>query len=308
VALLPLFGALVLAAAAAGGIAVARRSPPSRETTVAAARRHASLTGSAALVLAAVAAVGTGVVTALPGVLAGPASTGVAALSVPLVFGLVHTAVLLLGELTWPRPEGDVRRARLARRGLLDAAPRWLVRLAGSALAGSLLVVVLGGLVAAPDGRSVGMSGAGGQVGGAASPFAGWSYGAPAATGLLALAAVSVAALWVVADRPAVVTADERIEAALRRASAHRVLRGATAGALVVGGGLLAVSGLSVRSAASGVAATAAANGLAAGPASAVLPWTGLGLALVGTLAVLGAAVLLTVRAPGVPADQLVGP
>jgi hypothetical protein len=308
VALLPLFCALVLAAAAAGGIAVARRSPPSRETTVAAARRHASLTASGALVLAAVAAVGTGVVTALPGVLEGPDRNGVAALSVPLVFGLVHTAVLLLGELTWPRPEGDVRRARLARRGLLDAAPRWIVRLAGGALAGSLLVVALGGLVAAPDGRSVGMSAAGGQVGGAASPFAGWSYGAPAATGLLALAVLSVAALWVVADRPAVVTADERIESALRRASAHRVLRGATASALVVGGGLLAVSGLSVRSAASGVAATAAANGLTAGPSSAVLPWLGLGLALAGALAVLGATVLLTVRAPGVPADQLVGP
>lgn len=307
-ALLPLLSALVLAAAAAGGIAVAPRSPPSRESTVAAARRHASLTTVAALVLAVVTAAGTGVATSLPGVLAGPDRNGVAALSVPVVFGLVHTVGLLLGELTWPRPEGDVRRARLARRGLLDAAPRWLVRVAGSALAGSLLVVVLGGLLAAPDGRSVGTSSADGQVRGAASPFAGWSYGAPAALGLLALAALSVAALWVVADRPAVVTADERIESALRRASAHRVLRGATASALVVGGGLLAVSGRSVRSAASGVAATTSANGLAAGTASTVLPWIGLGLALVGALAVLGAAVLLTVRAPDVPADQLVGP
>ena len=306
-ALLPLLCALVLAAAAATGVAVARRSPPSRETTVAAARRHASLTALAALALAAVAAVATGIVTSLPGVLEGPDRNGVAALSVPLAFGLVHTAGLLLGELTWPRPEGDVRRARLARRSLLDAAPRWLVRLAGGALAGSLLVVALGGLLAAPDGRSVAVSSADAQVRGAASPFAGWSYGAPAAAGLLVLAALSVAALWVVADRPAVVTADERIEAALRRASTHRVLRGATASALVVGGGLLAVSGLSVRSAASGVAATASANGLAVGPAVSVLPWVGLGLALLSAVIVLGGALLLTVRAPGVPVDQPVG-
>lgn len=303
-ALLPLLVVLLVAVAAASGTGFVRRSPPSRETTVAAARRHASVSSVAAVALGVTAALGTGVVATLPGTLQGASRNGVAALSVPLAFGIAYTAVLLLGELTWPRPEGDLRRARLVHRGLFDAAPRSLVALTTGALVGGGVVVLLGALLAAPDGRSFGVSAAGGTIRGAASPFAGLAYGGPAALGLLALALLTGAALRVVAQRPAVVTADDRIEAALRRASAHRVLRGTAATALVVTGGLLAVSGNAVRSASSGVIATASANGLDAGTTVAALPWVGGILAVLGLVTALAGVVVLAARAPGVPADE----
>ena len=301
-ALLPLLCVLLLVAAVGIGAAVTRRSPASRETTVAAARQHAAATAAAATGLGIAAAVGTAAI-GVGGDL--PASgLGTVALLVPIGFGVASTAVLLLGELTWPRPEGDVRRARLARRGPLDVAPRWLARLAGGALGAGALVVVLGGLLAGPDGRSVTVPAGNGRVSSTGSPFAGLHYGRPAALGLLVLALLTAAALWVVADRPAVVTADERIEAALRRASAHRVLRGTAAATLVVTGGLIAVSGLSLHSAASSAVAGADANQLPVGTPAAALPWLGGGLAVLGLLIVLTGLVVGCVRAPGVPADE----
>jgi hypothetical protein len=302
VALLPVLFVLVLAGAVGVAAATVRRSPASSETTVAAARRHARLTSTAAVVLATAAAVGTVATGRLAG--SGPGATAKTALLVPIAFGVVHTAVLALGELTWPRPSGQVRRARLVRRGLLDTAPRWLARLTAGALAAATLTLGLGILLADPDGRSVSVRAAGGRVGSTSSPFAGAGYGRPAALGLLALVAVSVAALWIVANRPAVATADDRIEAALRRASAHRVLRGAAAVVLVVTGGLLAVSAHAAAGAATGVAGTARANGLSVDGPIAVLPVLGNVLAVLGLLAALGGVVLLAVRAPGVPADR----
>jgi hypothetical protein len=59
-----------------------------------------------------------------------------------------------------------------------------------------------------------------------------------------------------------------------------------------------------MRSAASGVADTAAANGLAVGMPAAVLPWVGGVLAVLGLVTALAGVVVLTVRAPGVPADK----
>ena len=298
---------LVLAATAALVVTgVTRRSPRSREHAVAAARAHARLGSGAAVVLGAAAALWVG--TAHLEGATGAGDLGVTALLVPVAFGVVHTAVLGLAELTWPRPEGAVRRARLAHRGLLDAAPRPLVRAAAGATAAAVVTLAGGALLAGPDGRSVTVSAGEGRVLATHSPFAGPVYGAPAAIGLLVLAVLTVGALRVVANRPAVVTADDRIEAALRRASAHRVLRGAVSTALVVSGGLLAVSGLALRSAAVGAAANALANGLPAGAAAAVLPWAGAALGLLGLAALLAAAVVLCTRAPGVPADEPVVP
>lgn len=289
-ALLPALFVLTLAAAVAVGAAVVRRSPSSSETTVAAARRHARLTSTAAVVLAAAAAVGTAVTGWLGG--SGPSHNGVTALLVPVSFGVVHTVVLALGELAWPRPDGQVRRARLVRRGPLDAAPHWLVRLAAGALGVAVLTIGLGALLADPDGRSFSYTSPDGRMAGAASPFVGLAYGRPAAIGLLVLSAAAVAALWIVANRPAVATEDDRIEAALRRASAHRVLRGAAAVLLVVTGGLLIVSGLSVSNAATGALTSDALSAL------------GKAVAVLGALVGLGGFAVLAVRAPGVPADQ----
>jgi hypothetical protein len=303
VALLSLLLALALAAAVAVAVALVRRSPTSAEGTVTAARRHARLTSTAAVTLAALCALVSGATDPLAGT--GASSVGRQALLVPIWFGVAHTVVLALGELTWPRPAGRVRRARLVRRGLLDAAPRWLRRLGSGAAVAAALTIAGGALTAAPDGRGFAVTGADGRVASTAGPFAGPAYGVPAAVGLLVLAGVVVATLWIVADRPAVVTEDERIEAALRRASAHRVLRGAAAATLFVTGGLLAVSGQAVHGAASSAAATAAANGL---PTSALstqlLPPLGIAIAVLGLLAALAGVVLLAVRAPGVPADR----
>lgn len=283
-ALVPLLTVLVLAAAVALVLVVLRRSPPSREASVHAARRHARLAataagalGAASALLVAVREVGN----------SAPGGLGVTGLLVPIAFGVVHTVVLAAGELTWPRPQGEVRRARLVRRGLLDAAPRWLVRTAAVAAALAVGVLAVGALMADETGRRVthGSTAGGDLSWSTASPFPGLFYGRPAAIGLLALGVVTLAALWVVANRPAVATEDERTETALRRASAHRVLRGAVAATLVAIGGLLLVGGMAV----SNVGA---------------LPLPGWVGGLPGLLTMLAGLVVLCLRAPGVPADS----
>jgi hypothetical protein len=244
VALLPVAIVLALAALVAGVIRAARRIGPSREVVVAAARRQALVVS----VLAPLAAICPVVLLVVAGGDVGqgfPGKVGDALLMSPLAFALTHTVVLALGELAWPRPRGAVRRARLVRRGLLDAAPRLLVRLL---LTGTLLLVVVlavGAGWADPDGRSI-SRGLGAQIL-SAGPWPGWHYGRPAATELVWLAILVTAALWIVANRPAVATENERIESALRRASAHRVLRGATAGVLLLDGGLLYIGGNALR-------------------------------------------------------------
>jgi hypothetical protein len=284
-ALLPPLLLLAVVVTVSWGLVRARRTPPSREAAVAAGRVHARRTAAAAVGLGAAAAVYVG--TAELGNSA-PGGLGVTALLVPIAFGVVHTTVLGLGELTWPRPDGGIRRARLVRRGLLDAAPRRLVLTA--VVAGAVSVATLGGgaMLADPTGR--GFAGASGPVHSRATPFPGPFYGLPAASGLVLLALLAVAVLWIVANRPAVDTGDERIETALRTASAHRVLRAAAGVALVVDGGLLFVGGNAVRS-------------VADGTAQALLGMAGAAVAVLGIVSLLAGLVLCCLPAPSVPAD-----
>ena len=214
-----------------------------------------------------------------------PGGLGVTALLVPLTFGIAHTLVLGVGELTWPRPHGEVRRARLVHRGLLDAAPRRLVR-AAIVAAGLTAVTLLGGaLLADPSGRRVTLGAA------TASPFPGLFYGRPAGVGLIALTGLAAAVLWIVASRPAVATEDDRLETALRAASAHRVLRVAVGVPLFVSGGLLFFGGNALHSVASSSAG------------SAVLGSGGMAAALLGMVAMLAGVVACCLPAPSVPAD-----
>jgi hypothetical protein len=285
-ALLPLLLVLLLAAAVAAGASAVRRSPPSPESTVGAARLHARFTAAAAVVLAAAAAVGTAVLGSLRESAAG--RPGVTVLLTVTAFGVAHTGVLLLGELTWPRPLGEVRRARLVRRGPWDSAPVWLLRLAAAAATAAVVTLLLGAYAGSPDGRSVTFHdgvGVGARTS-SASPFPGAFYGVPAGIGLLVLAAVTVAALVAVANRPAVVTTDDRVETALRRASAHRVLRGAVGPALVVVGGLLLTGGRAVAVA-------------GAGP----LAGLGIAVAVLGGIAAIGGIVVTGLPAPRIPVD-----
>jgi hypothetical protein len=290
VALVPLTMLLVVLLAVAVGTTAVRRSPPSRETAVAAGSAHATAAALLAILLGFTAAVYVG--TAAVGN-SSPGGLGRTALLIPLAFGVVHTLVLAVGELTWPRPEGNVRRARLVHRGLLDAAPRWLVRAAGAAIAISVVTLVAGALLADADGRSVTYrAGDGaGAVASTASPFPGLFYGVPAAVGQLLLTVLAAATLWIVANRPAVATSDENIEAALRRASTHRVLRAAVGVPLVVSGGLLFAGGGSLHAVAS------------SGVASGLLDVAGGAASLVGGAAMLAGVVIACIPAPGVPAD-----
>src|SRR5205085_623902 len=92
-------------------------------------------------------------------------------------------------------------------------------------------------------------------------------------------------ALHVVVNRPAVATDDERIEDALRRTSAHRVVRGAGAGVLLLAGGLLGVMG----------------NALGSVQA---LPWLGsITLSLLGDAGLLAGLVVLCLPAPRLPVE-----
>jgi hypothetical protein len=306
--LLPLLLVLAGVVGAVGLTALAARRPATgTAATVAEARRHAQRISVTALVVGLLVGLATGYVALLSQVtgISFPGRLGVAVISMPLAFGMASTGTVLLGELTWPRPTGDVRHARLVHRGLLDASPRWLLRLAVGTLVGGLVLVAVGALTAGPDGRTITVSAGNGAATGAAAPFAGPEYGAPTATGLIGLAVLVAAALWAVAHRPALGTADEQVERLLRQASAHRVLRGATTAALVAVGGLLTVSALSVRSAATGAADTASANGLPVGLPAQVLPLVGGVLALVGALGIAAGFAVLAARAPRLPADAL---
>ena len=272
------------------GAAVARRSPPSRETAVTAGRAHAAQTAVAAPLLGFLAAGYVGATDLGNG---SPGGLGVTILLVPITFGVVHTLVLAAGELTWPRPQGEVRRARLVHRGLLDAAPRWLVRMAVVAVALAITTLVGGALLADADGRSFTYGYELGRASGlsAAGPFPGSFYGLPAGIGLLVLALVTAVTLWIVANRPAVATADDGIESALRRASAHRVLRVAVGVPLFVTGGLLFVGGRALHS----VATSTASSGL--------LDTAAVVGSVVGAAAMLVGVVVACIRAPRVPAD-----
>jgi hypothetical protein len=287
----PLLVLLLLVSLVAGVTALLMRQFAHGEHAAAArARRHATRTSVTAVVVGLVAAVAAGLTAAYPTTMLGVPAVevsaagrpGVAAMTLPLAFGIAHTGTILVGELTWPRPGGVVRRARLAHRGLLHATPVWLLRSAIVTLATGIVVIAVGAATADPYGRSITVHAGNGLAEGAASPFVGTGYGLPALVGLCCLVALTLAALWVVANRPAVVTDNAGVEDALRRASAQRVLRGSTAAAMVLVAGLVTVSGLALCNASMAAAENARLGDLPVGAAAFLLPWVGGALALVG--------------------------
>lgn len=280
--MLPVFVVLALAVAVGGIFTAARRASRSSEVAVTAARRH----GLIVAVLAPVAGIVTVVLLVGAGMDVGhgfPGKTGDALALAPLAYALAHTLVLLIGELTWPRPAGAVRRARLTPRRLGDVAPRRLLR---TCLAGTVLLVATiaaGAALAGGDGTEI-LHRDGPYLRGA-GPWPGWHYGEPVTVELVLLLGLLAGALWVVVTRPAVATEDERMEAALRRTSAHRVLRGATAGVLLTAGGFVG---------------RAAGSAWSAGALPAPL---GLTLLLLGDAVALAALVVLCLPAPRLPVD-----
>lgn len=250
----------------------------------AAARRHAIRGGTLAVVVAAV------VVLTL-GVLAGRVLDGVAegqVLAVLLLVGAAaHTLVLALTELTWPRPHGDRRSGLLVRRRLVDVLPRPALVLTAALASLVVVVALVGTVVADGSGTALTRASADGTATWSAGPFPGAPYAVPVLVGLLVLLGLAAATARLVLARPAVAGADAATDAALRRASAHRVLRGTAAGCALTLAGLLAVSSSAVRGVAHG------STGLAVLAAA---------LAVVAGLAVLTGVLLPAVPAPRVPA------
>jgi hypothetical protein len=223
--------------------------------------------------------------------LAGPAQ-GVVIGLVPALAGAAFLLVLAIGEVTWPRPTGDVRRAPLTRRGPADVAPRAARRSAWAAY-GVLTVLLLStGLTAAGDGRSVAYRYAI-DMSGASGPYPGWYFGVPLLVGCLVVLGGEVL-LRLIARRPVVSGASTESDLALRRASASRALAGVHTALLGTLAGVLLVTGSALHS-------LGARGSLVEAPWLATLGTvTGVVAAVVGLVA-LGAGVLLTLRSDAAP-------
>ncbi|PPK97521.1 hypothetical protein CLV92_10354 [Kineococcus xinjiangensis] len=225
---------LLLLTAGIAALAVLAARPADRDLvqTVAAARRHGTVFAALAVLA------GLGVTLAAAMTELGGLRTGQLLAVAPLGAALGHTLVLAVGELTWPRPRARRRSARLRTRRLHDVAPRWLSRSALASAAALALTCAAGALLADADGRSVSYSWPDLATSGG-GPFPGWFYGGPVLLAGAIVTAAVLAALRLVLHRPAVEGADAATDEALRRASGHRLLRGATAAALLTTGALL---------------------------------------------------------------------
>jgi hypothetical protein len=186
-----------------------------------AARRHATTVSVAAATAAAL--VGAVLVQAVTTAVGGLAEGVLVGLS-PALVGLAFLGAHAVGERTWPRQRTAVRAATLRPRTVADVAPRGLRRLTWALGALVLVLTAVGGLTAGADGRSV--TRVLGDVTSTAGPYPGWFYGVWLAAGAVLLVAGAEGVLRLVARRPAVPRVEPGWDVALRRASAHRVLRG----------------------------------------------------------------------------------
>lgn len=154
----------------------------------------------------------------------------------PALAGLVYLGITAAGEATWRRPSGAERAARLTRRALFSRAQPWAARVLWAWVALLGLAVAVFGVIAEPDGRSVGHASREGCLAdgvpvpcgsGASGPFPGWPYGIPILVGSALVLAATLGVLYLVARRPAVAGASAADDDVLRTVSATRVVRGA---------------------------------------------------------------------------------
>jgi hypothetical protein len=158
--------------------------------------------------------------------------------------GLTYLAVHAVGERTWPRAHGSVRRASLTPRPVRGVTPGWLRGLT-TAWTVALGLTLVGCAVVAQDGvRLVATVDVSVRT---TSPFPGAFYGVPLAVGVGLVLLGTVLLLRQVARRPTSVDDDPAYDDAARLLTGHRVLRGTQ---LVVGwtlAGVLVVAGLALR-------------------------------------------------------------
>lgn len=275
----------LLAAVVVVVVAVTRRPLPAPSEAADAARRHALGVNIAAWVVLTVLPlfvfpVALSLFQATAG---GGLYAGVVAGLWPATAGLLFLGVHAIGERTWPRPTGVVRRAHLSPRDA-QRGPRWLRRLTWT-WAGLLLITLVAAGATSSNGHAVSVAYATNAVV-TASPYPGWYYGIP----LLAAAALVLVAtegvLRLIARRPAVVDADPAYDAASRRLSAHRALRGTQLVLALTDAGVLGVMSAALSSVDRGA--------------------FGVGLGLVATL--VGLAGLVAAVVPARPAVQAIWP
>ncbi|WP_165362496.1 bacteriorhodopsin [Promicromonospora panici] len=201
---------------------VARRGGPPHDldATVVAARRHETRISAVAATTSIVMVLALWVAAATwgePGVL-----LGVAPFTAALTFSLARA----LGEARWPRPTGEVRSAPLVRRSLRDQGG-WRLTLFASTVAGFFVVLVVFGLTAADDGRSVERVLDAGRETHSAGPYPGWAVGVPVLLVLALAVGATLVALRAVTRRPPIGLLPPEQDDAIRRTSAARELAGA---------------------------------------------------------------------------------
>jgi hypothetical protein len=218
--------------------------------------------------------------------------TGVLIGLTPTLAGATFLAVQSVGELTWPRPSGPVRRAPLTPRTVRTLAPVGLRRLTWVWAGGLATTLVACGL-ASGNGRDIERVWDAASSG-AAGPFPGWFYGGPLLVATAVVVAATEVVLLRVARRPAVADTAPADDLALRTVSARRVLRGTQLVLAWTLAGVLFVAGTALRSVGTievdGVGRTSV--GLVAGGTTLLL--LGLAVALAGPLTM----VRTTVAAP----------
>ncbi len=248
-------GALLLATVGLALAAVLSRRPvPPPSEAAEAARRHGVLVSIAAWLLPSM--LGPFLLMTVAGLvfrwggLDGPATMNALLAGLyPALFGLGYLGVHAVGERTWPRPAGPVRRATLVHRRVSDVAPTWLRRTVLGLATAAVAVLVACGATGAEDGRSISTSGFAGDTFAtrSASPYPGWDFAVPLLVAVVLVALAAEGVLRLVARRPAILDADPTYDAASRRLSSHRALRGA---ALVIGcslAGVLVVAGTALQ-------------------------------------------------------------
>ena len=154
----------------------------------------------------------------------------------PLAGAATALLVLLVGELTWPRPRGTTRTAVVRDRSAADLLRGGWARVAAAAGAALVVAVVLAAWLADESGRGVAADrtdATGAVVSSGAGPFPGLDYGLPQLVVLTLVAGLVLLVVRAATNRPAVVAADAATDQLLRRSSAARAFRVALVGTLL---------------------------------------------------------------------------
>jgi hypothetical protein len=151
-----------------------------------------------------------------------------------------------VGEVTFPRPSGQVRSTVLNARGLANVLPRGWVRLCAGLAVLDLLVFGAGALTA--DGSTT-IRFSDSDLTSSATPYPGVGYSGPQLVALAVATLVAWATCRAATTRPTIAS-DLEGDAVLRHASGGRVLRWLAWGLVATGAGDLLTGGSSWQSAA----------------------------------------------------------